>query len=131
MNDNENKNVLPAENPQVQQENESHEQREYQADTKGNDDVPSLNLDALTGNTYKAWSLAAIGQVLNLELLDKAVADEIVNANTIPVPKDCCGDFGSHKYLRNLDAATRPLDPKMGVSLHFVSSRDGETKTGN
>ena len=33
--------------------------------------------------------------------------------------------------MRNLDVVTRPLDPKMGVPLHFVCSRDGETKTRN
>ena len=119
MNNNENKNVLPAENPQVQQENESHEQREYQADTKGNDDVPSLNLDALTGNTSKAWSVAAIGQVLNLEWLDKAVDDEIVNANTIPVPKDYHVYFGSHKTFAQPWHRDKVIGPKDERIIEF------------
>ena len=53
MNMNENKNnksVLPAENSQVQQENESSEQRDHQEDAKINDNIQSFNLDGLTDN---------------------------------------------------------------------------------
>ena len=92
MKENKNNNILPA-----QQENKSQEQREHQEDAKSHADVPSCNLDALIGTTYKAWSSAANGWVSNLEWRDKAVANEIVNANTIIVPKDCHGDIGSHK----------------------------------
>ena len=125
-NKNKNKNVLPA-----QQENESQEQREHQEDAKINNNVPSYNLDALNNDNYKAWSAAVNGWVSNLEWLNKEVADTIIEANTIIVPKDCCGDFRSHKYLRNLDAATSPLDPKMGVSSHFDFRHNGETETGS
>ena len=131
MNENKNNNALPAENSQVQQENESSEQREHQEDAKSNDNVPSCNLDGLTDNNPKAQSSATNGQVLNLEWLDKAVTNEIVKANTIIVSKDCCGDFGSRYYLRNLNAVTSPLDPNMGVPLHFICSHDGENETGD
>ena len=47
------------------------------------------------------------------------------------MPKDCCGDFGSRKYLHNRDAVTKPLNTKMGVALHFVSTRNDATETGN
>ena len=112
-----NENVLPAEDSQMQLESESSEQREHHEDAKSNNNVPSRNLDGLTDNNPEAWSSAANRWVPNLEWLDKEVANTIIEANTIIVLKDCCGDFRSHKYLRNLDAATRPLDQNMGVSL--------------
>ena len=62
---------------------------------------------------------------------DVELEDDDIDANVILVPKNRRGDFGSRDYLRNLESATAPLDPKMGVPLHFVSSCDGETDARN
>ena len=70
-------------------------------------------------------------RVSGLEWLPDTLADDVVEANAVLVPKDRRGKPGDRDYNRNLDLATSPLDPKMGVPSHFVSSRDGETETGN
>ena len=70
-------------------------------------------------------------RVSGLEWLADTLDDDVVEANSILVPKGMRGTPGNRDYNRNLDLATSPLDPKMGVPSHFVSSRDGETEAGN
>lgn len=60
--------------------------------------------------------------------LEREVADEIAQANAILVSKGRHGDSGSRDYKRNLESATAPLEPRMGVPSHFVSSCDSETE---
>lgn len=47
------------------------------------------------------------------------------------VPKTGRGLVGSRDYLRYMAEATTPIDPKLGVSSHMVSSRDGEVEEGD
>ena len=93
-------------------------------DDGGDDSIPSLNIDAVVSSPPSA-------SASNIDWLDTALDDTVVEASNVLVPKNKRGQFGSRDYLRNLALATEALDPKMGVPSHFVSTRDGETETGN
>ena len=92
--------------------------------------VPELDLAALHGSLARRDPNDKL-KGAKLEWLETEISDDIVEASAVLVPKHRRGIFGSRDYLRNLDAATTPLDPKMGVPSHFVSSCDDETETGN
>ena len=97
---------------------------------RGADDISSLNLDEmLSSSGPTSNSAGARGD--DIDWLEDEIADDAVERNAVLVPKKKRGDFGSRDYIRNLEAATSPLDPKMGVPSHFISSRDGETESGN
>lgn len=100
---------------------------------RGADDVPDLDMDALIGSGADSGDRSArdAARGSKPEWLEEEVSDEAVEENSILVPKHRRGEVGSRDYLRNLDAATAPLEPKLGVPSHFVSSRDGETEDGN
>ncbi len=87
---------------------------------------PDLHLDldliSLSGTQQR---------VSGLEWLPDTLADDVMEANSILVPKRRRDTPGNRDYNRNLDLAMSPLDPKMGVPSHFVSSRDGKTEAGN
>ena len=100
------------------------------ADNLGADEIPSLNLDALHGTINRRNPEDEL-KGAKLEWLETEISDEVVDANAVLVPKNKRGEYGTRDYLRNLDSATYPLEPKMGVPSHFVSSRDGETEAGN
>ena len=68
-----------------------------------NESIPSLNLDALV---CPDGPISKTSGVAGLECLKDPLDDAIVETNNILVPKDKRGQFGSHDYLRNLDAAT-------------------------
>jgi len=95
--------------------------------------IPAVDFEAMIGSgaNRDARSAADETRGSKLEWLEEEISDETVEANSILVPKNCRGESGSRDYLRNLDAATTPLEPKLGVPSHFVSSRDGETEAGN
>ena len=92
--------------------------------------VPELDLAALHGSFARRDPNDKL-KGAKLEWLETEISDEIVEASAVLVPKHRRGIYGSRDYLRNLDAATTPLEPKLGVPSHFVSSCDGETETGN
>ena len=92
------------------------------------DIVPSLDLNL---DLDFVPSSATPQRVSGLEWLQDTLADDVVETNSVLVPKGRRGKPGDRDYNRNLDLATSPLDPKMGVPSHFVSSRDGETESGN
>ena len=128
MNDNKNEiNNLPCD----PEGDDMEEEREHQEDDEAGEQVRAIDFDTLTNNETEARSSAAGVQGLNFEWLDKKRDDDAVKANTILVPKDYRGEFGSCEHLKNLDAAMVPLDPKIDVPLHFVSSCDGKTVSGN
>jgi len=106
------------------------DQREHVSDTESHtgDTIPSLDMDDLVGNKPTTVSSKTGSGVTWLE---SELNDEDVAANSVLVPKHKRGDHGTREYLRYIDAATYPLDPKMGVPSHFVSSLDGETEEGN
>ena len=87
-----------------------------------------MNLDTLVCPNV---STSKMNGVAAPEWLKDNLDDEIIKANSILIPKDKHGQFGSHDHLCNLDAATFTLAPKMGVPSHFVSSRDGKTESGS
>ena len=93
--------------------------------------IPDVDFEALNGADQDARPVGDAPRGSKLECLEEAVSDETIEANLILVPKDRRGESGSRDYLRDLDAATTPLEPKLGVPLHFVSSRDGEIELGN
>ena len=96
----------------------------------GADNIPSLNLDAMVSDSCpESTNNGPRGD--DIDWLEDKIADDAVKRNAILVPKDKRGDFGTRDYIRNLETATFPLDPKMGVASHFISSRDGETDSGN
>ena len=97
---------------------------------RGTDDIPSLNLDQMVSDSGPS-SKSKVARGDNIDWLEDAIADDVVERNAILVPKDKRGNFGTRDYIRNLEAATSPLDPKMGVPSHFISSRDGKTESGN
>ena len=66
-----------------------------------------------------------------LEWLSDTLTDDVVEANSILVPKGRCNTPGNRDYNQNLDLAMSPLDPKIGVPSHFISNRDGKTESGN
>ena len=82
-----------------------------------------------------------LNQMLDLRAMNhvdrtsNGLTRELMMMPSRPTPslfrKDRHGEFGSREYLRDFDAATVFLDPKMVVPLHFVSSHDGETESGN
>ena len=94
------------------------------------DAAPALNLDGLLGRDDDRGESPA-GGPSTMQWLQDELGDEEVEANAVLVPKNRRGEYGSRDYLRNLAAATEPLDPKMGVPSHFVRMRDGETEIGN
>ena len=108
MNDNENR----IENlPRDHEGDNTEEERERQEDNEAGEQVPAIDFDALTNNETEARSSSAGVRGSNLEWLDEEIDNDVVKANTILVPKDCRGEFGSHENLRNLDATAVPLDP--------------------
>jgi hypothetical protein len=136
MNDEENRDELArAAALQVQQDEEDDDQGgrlnqsdDEDGDTHVEDDIPPLDIDQLlSGGTSTKKETA--GSKMNW--MATAVSEEEVETNTILVPKNSRGTYGSRDYLRNMDAATTPLEPKLGVPSHFVSSRDGEAESGN
>ena len=90
------------------------------------DEVPLLDLNAMLDPELET-STKARGSKIKWH--KSVLADEIAEANTILDPKDARGTSGSRDWIRNLKAATTPLDPKMGVPSHFVSSRNGKTES--
>ena len=127
MNDNQNEVRPPA-----PEGDDAEEERERHENDAAEGAVPAVDFDALLNNGMEEdRSSAPDGRGSNLEWLDEEIDDDAVEANAVLVPKGRRGEFGSREYLRNLEAATAPLDPKMGVPSHFVSSRDGETESGN
>ena len=93
--------------------------------------IPDVDFDALNGANQDARPVGDTPRGSKLQWLEQAVSEETIEANSILVPKDRRGESGGRDYLRNLDAATTPLEPKLGVPSHFVSSRDGEIELGN
>jgi len=96
----------------------------------GVDDIPLLNLDALHGTIDRCNPEDEL-KGTKLEWIKTEISYEVVDANSLLVPKNKRGEFGTRDYLRNLDSTTYPLETKMGAPLHFVSSCDGETEAGN
>ena len=70
-------------------------------------------------------------RVSGLEWLPDTLADDVVEANSILVPKGRRDTPGNQDYNCNLDLATAPLDPKMGMPSHFIISCDSETESDN
>ena len=99
-------------------------------DEEADDGIPPLT-DLALSNQDAQDERATTNNGNKMDWRDVELLDEDIDANVILVPKNRRGDFGSRDYLRNLEAATAPLDPKMGVPSHFVSTRDGETDAGN
>ena len=114
----------------LQRENPEEETESIPNEAEVDDTVPELDLEALHSSLARCNPNHTL-KGAKLKWLEIEISDEIVEASTVLVPKHRCGIYGSRDYLRNLDAATTPLDPKMGVLSHFVSSCDGETETGN
>ena len=56
---------------------------------------------------------------------------EIAREVGVIVAKDKRGTPRSRDFKYNREACTAPLDPKLGVAKHFVSSMDGEVEEGN
>ena len=136
MEDQNNNNENP--NPPVEEQGEALDLEEKQPDdaasqADASNDIPAVDFEAMIGSGAKRDAQDATDETRGsrLELLEEEISDETVEANSILVPKNCRGESGSRDYLRNLDAATTPLEPKLSVPSHFVSSRDGETETGN
>jgi hypothetical protein len=99
------------------------------ADDDG-DGIPGLNLeDILGGDSSRSSSKKPSGS--KVEWADAAVSEENLEASIVIVAKNARGAEGSRDYLRYFDAATTPLDPKVGVPSHFISSCDGEAESGN
>ena len=85
---------------------------------RGSDDIPSLNLDEMLSSSGPT-SNSAGARGNDIDWLEDEIADDAIERNAVLVPKKKRGDFGSRNYIRNLEAATSPLDPKMGVPSHF------------
>ena len=122
--DNNNNVSLQRENPEEETESIPNE---AEVDDKTD---PELDLEALHGSLARCNPNDTL-KGAKLKWLETVISDEIVQASAVLVPKHRCGTYGSRDYLRNLDAAMTPLDPKMDVPSQFVSSCDGETETGN
>ena len=122
--DNNNNVSLQREHPEEETESIPNE---AEAD---NSTVPELDLEVPHGSLSRCNPNVKLKGV-KLEWLETEISDKIVEASVVLVPKHRRGIYGSRDYLRNLDAATTPLDLKMGVLSQFVSSCDGETETGN
>ena len=115
-----------------EEQRREEERRRAEADDEDGADVPPIDFDGLLNRRPDAARSAEEGlRGSKLEWLENEVSDEAVKANSILVPKNRRGEFGSRDYLRNLDAATAALEPKLGVPSHFVSSRDRGTEAGN
>ena len=117
-------------NVSLQRENPEEETESIPNEAEADDTVPELDLEALHGSLARCNSNDKL-KGAKLKWLKIEISDEIIEASAVLVPKHHRGTYGSRDYLRNLDATTTPLDPKMGVPSHFVSSCDGETETGN
>ena len=114
----------------LQREHPKEETESIPNKAEADDIVSELDLEALHGSLARR-NPNHILKGAKLEWLETEISDEIIQASAVLVPNHCRGTNGSCDYLRNLDAVTIPLDPKMGVLSHFVSSCDGETETGN
>ena len=117
-------------NVSLQRENPEEETESIPNEAEADGTVPELDLEALHGSLAHRDPNDKL-KGAKLEWLKTEISDKIIEASTVLVPKHCHSTYGSRDYLRNLDAATTHLDPKMGVLSHFVSSCDSETETGN
>ena len=91
-----------------------------------NDVVPALDLEALHSLLAHCNPNDEL-KGAKLEQPETAISNEVVEA------KNRRGIFGNRDYLCNIKAAMTPVpvELKMGVPSHFVSSHDGETETGD
>ena len=117
-------------NVSLQRENPEEETESIPNEAKLDDTVPELDLEALHGSLARPNPNDTL-KGAKLDWLKTEISDEIVQASTVLVPKHRRSTYGRRDYLRNLYAAATPLDPKMGVPSHVVSSCDGETETSN
>ena len=57
--------------------------------------------------------------------------DITIDLNKVVVPKFKQGVYGSKDCLHNLELSAALIDPKFGVTSHFISSHDDRTDIGN
>ena len=58
-------------------------------------------------------------------------SDIDIGLNEVVIPKSKQGSYGSKNYPCNLELSTAPLDPKFGLSSHFINSHDSDTDSRN
>ena len=122
--DNENNNI----EDQAQERDDGRVQVEEEIANQGDAIPPEFDFN-VDGQPETVRSSNEAGSGITWLEDELTIAD--VLANSILVSKGNRGEYGTRDYIRNMDAATYALEPKMGVPSHFVSSRDGEVESGN
>ena len=101
-------------NVSLQREYPEEETESIPNKAEADDTVPELDLEALQGS-HTCCDPNDKLKGAKLEWLKTEISDKIVEASALLVPKHRRSIYGSCDYLCNLDAATTPLDPKMGM----------------